>query len=118
MAMRATGKVIRLFTHSRASFIRLDIPLETGPKNGYFVLKLDNKNYNALYSLVLAAAANRWPLTIRTAADIVPAETAEILYLVVDWQSGQADDSDEQSDFDKKPSDTVPGNAPPGASKK
>ncbi len=118
MAMRATGKVIRLFPHSRTTFIRLDIEPEAGPKNGYFELKLDNKNYNALYSLALAAAANRWPLTIRTVAEIVPEETAEIQYMVVDWQSDQADDSDEQNGVDKQPSDTVPNNAPEGASKK
>ena len=94
MAHFATGKVIRLNPRIRtlSTFIRLDIDPKTGPKDRYFELKLENENYNALYSLALAAAANRWPLTIRTVGEFQDTEHAEVQYMLVDWEAGQPDD--------------------------
>ncbi len=92
MANRATGRVSRLSVRSHTTFIRLDTDLEEGPKDGYFELKLDNKNYNALYSLALAAAVNQLPLTIRTVGEIVTNETAVVQYMNIDWKVGQDDD--------------------------
>jgi hypothetical protein len=94
MAHFATGKIIRLNPRIRtlSTFIRLDIDPKTGPKDGYFELKLESENYNALYSLALAAAANRWPITIRTDGEIQDTEFAEIQYMLVDWEAGQSDD--------------------------
>lgn len=86
MGNRAVGKVKRLYANRFGTFIQLDVEAPQ-PKDGYFQLKSDHPNYNALYSLALAAAANRWPLQIRIAgdADIDPNLGAEVNYLVVDW---------------------------------
>ena len=43
-------------------------------------------NYNALFSLALVAAVNRYELTIRTAAEITSQAHATVDYMVVDWQ--------------------------------
>ncbi len=94
MANRLEGKVSRLYVRGETTFIKLDTDPEVSPLNGYFELKLDNKNYNALYSLALAAAANRWILHIRnrdpiTNDEIVKTREGEVLYLFVDWAAGQ-----------------------------
>jgi len=94
MAIVAVGKVSRLYVNRGNTSIRLDIDWEkTGPANGYFKLRLDHVNYNALYSLALAAAVNRFPLRIRTVKEIVKDDRAEVEYMVVDWAAGQ-DDAD------------------------
>jgi len=89
MANRATGRVARLYVTQADSggvtFIRLQIPDNEQPKDNYFQLNQSHSNYNALYSLALSAAINRYPLTIRTRADIVPTEYAVVRYMVVDW---------------------------------
>ena len=91
MALIAVGKVIRLYVNRGNTSIRLDINSKSGPEDGYFQLRLDHANYNALYSLALAAAVNRLPLRIRTVEDIVADKRAVIEYMVVDWESNQAD---------------------------
>ena len=88
MAIRATATVDRLYVRAEpeaGALIRLAIPESEAPKDGYFRLELDHPNYFALYSLALSAAINRFPLQIRTKADINPAETALVSYMVVDW---------------------------------
>ena len=92
MAIRVNGKVTRLYVARDGVFIRLDVD-SPKPKDDYYKLPLDHTNYNALYSLALAAAANRWPLQIRIAgdADIDPNTEARVNYMVVDWVAG-ADD--------------------------
>jgi hypothetical protein len=88
MAIRATGTVERLYVRAApeaGTLIRLSIPDSAAPKDGYFRLELDHPNYFALYSLALSAAINRQALQIRTKADINPAETALVSYMVVDW---------------------------------
>ena len=89
MAHFSTGKVIRLNPRSHTTYIRLDIDPKTGPKDRYFELRLENENYNALYSLALAAAATRWPLLIRTVGEFEATEPAVVQYMLVDWESGQ-----------------------------
>lgn len=91
MANRATGRISRMNPRSHTTFIRLDIDPKDAPKNGYFELRLDNKNYNALYSLALAAAVNRWPIAIRTEGEIVSGNEAVIQYMVVAWGAGDGD---------------------------
>jgi hypothetical protein len=91
MANRATGKIIRISPRSHTTFIRLDIDPKDWPKGGYFELRLENKNYNALFSLALAAAVNRLPLAIRTEGEIVAASEAVVQYMVVDWETNQPD---------------------------
>ena len=55
------------------------------PKDGYFQLDQTHPNYNALYSLALLAAVNKYTLTIRTEGDITPSEPALVFYMWVDW---------------------------------
>lgn len=92
MANRATGKVTRLYANRHGTFIQLDVDPTKAPKGEYFRLQSNHANYNGLYSLALAAAANRWPLTIRIEGDgeIDPNFDANIDYLVVDWKAGSA----------------------------
>jgi hypothetical protein len=86
MAFRRIGKVTQLYVRDDASYISLDIPDDESPKDGLFELRMSNANYNAEYSLALAAAANRWPLEIRVVGDNITKETiAAVRYLVVDW---------------------------------
>lgn len=85
MAIRATGKVTRLYVRRDKTNIRLEIPVSAQPLENYFSLELTNPNYNALYSLALSAAVNGYPLQIRTVGDIKPTETAVVEYMVVDW---------------------------------
>jgi hypothetical protein len=80
-----TGRVQRLFVAPGATNIRLDIPTADQPAEDYFVLSQTHENYNALYSLALASAINRYDLTVRTVGDINPGDAAEVEYLVVDW---------------------------------
>jgi len=84
MAHRVTGKVERLYVTAGNCYIRLqgiaDLPLDR-----YFELRQSHQNYNALYSLALAAAINRYDLTIRTIGEIDPSRFAGVRYMVVDW---------------------------------
>ena len=84
-----TGKVARLYVRKEITYIRLDNAPASGPKGNYFGLKMDRPNYNALYSLALAAAANRWPLTVNVKDNegISPEREAFVDYLFVDWQA-------------------------------
>jgi hypothetical protein len=85
MANRATGPVDRLYVRRERTNIRLAIPAAAQPKDGYFVLELDNPNYQALYSLALSAAVNGSNLLIRTVDEITTERPAVVEYLVVDW---------------------------------
>jgi hypothetical protein len=69
MATRLEGKVKTLIADRAGAFIELDNDPKLGPKGNIWQLAKNHENYNALYSLALAAAANRWPLTIRIAGD-------------------------------------------------
>ena len=84
-----TGKVKRLWPTKEATYIQLDIDRDTAPTDENFTLDFNHPNYHALYSLALAAAANRWPLTIRVtgAKDqiISPANPEKVEYMFVDW---------------------------------
>ena len=86
MANRARGPVTRLFARTDGLWIRIDAGADPIPPDGYFQLQLKHPNYNALYSLALAASANRWPLLIRIEgeADISPDRAAIVNYFVVD----------------------------------
>lgn len=87
-AFRFFGEVQRLYADRNGCYIRLENVTPQGeplPKNSYFQLKRDHKNYDALYSLALLAASGRHRLQIRSSADADPGEYAEISYLVLDW---------------------------------
>ncbi len=83
MAVSTTGKVARMYATGGQTYIRLHGGLK--PKYGYFRLSMTHSNYNALYSLLLSAAINRYNLRIRTTSDIVPTAIADVQYFVVDW---------------------------------
>jgi hypothetical protein len=86
MPVRATGRVSRIYATEGITYFRLaDIPPELTPQDGYFGLEQTHPNYNALYSLGLVAAVNRYNLSIRTHGEITPTETARVGYMVVDW---------------------------------
>jgi hypothetical protein len=83
----AIGMVSRIYANQSGAFIRLaDLPPGDTPGGGhYFELRKGHPNYNALYSLALVAAANRYKLWIRTDSDITSAGNAVVNYMVVDW---------------------------------
>ena len=86
MANRVAGKVVRLYPTKGGTYIKLALAAGVPePKDGYFELDEKHPNYNALYSLALLAAVNRYTLTIRTERDITPTEHAVVAYMVVDW---------------------------------
>jgi hypothetical protein len=86
MAIEATAKVTQLYVNGDTTYITLDLPAETAPENGQFELRMSNANYNALYALALAAAANRWPLTIRVLGGDVQAKGGvRVEYFTVNW---------------------------------
>jgi hypothetical protein len=90
MTVHAKGTIARLYVTRTGSdrgvaFVRLNIPAAEQPKDDYFLLEQTHPNYNALYSLALTAAINRYPLWIRTEADISPTAYATVRYMVVDW---------------------------------
>jgi hypothetical protein len=86
MAVHAIGKVTRLYVTKGYVAIRLGgLAADVRPLDSYFKLHQTHPNYNALYSLALTAAVNRYDLHIRTEEDIIPTETAEVWYFTVDW---------------------------------
>ena len=88
MSTTAKGTVARLYPSGAGTYIKLNgLPPADTPKNGLFFLELRHANYNALYSLALAAAVNRLELMIRIDGDdIDPAgDYPTVSYMVVDW---------------------------------
>ena len=88
MAFRAQGKVSRIYPTSDGNVnIRLaNIPADDTPQDGYFTLTKDHPNFNALYSLALVAAVNRYDLNIRARGnDIVAGQPTNIGYMTVDF---------------------------------
>lgn len=64
MATRISGKIAGLDLTRGGVQVILDNDPNAGPKDNFFLLKRDHENYNALYSFVLAAFANRWNFVI------------------------------------------------------
>jgi hypothetical protein len=84
MAKTATGKVVVLHVHD-VTTIGLGDTNDVLPKNGFFLLRPDNPNFNALYSMALSAAINRYDLRIVTTTEITPEERAEVERLALHW---------------------------------
>lgn len=87
-AHRFFGEVQRLYVTRPGLFVRLENVTPTGeplPKDQYFLLERDHRNYDSLYSLALLAASGRHRLQIRTSRDADPSEHAEVAYMVLDW---------------------------------
>ena len=68
------GKIRRLFVKTTGCNMWLD-----QQDNIYFELNLTHKNYNSLYALTLAAASNRWTVSLELS------EVNEIEYIYVDY---------------------------------
>ena len=84
---RFTGRVERIYPSEGNTNIRLaGIPEAQQPADNYFTLQQSHQNYNALYSLALAAAINGYDLQIRVRGeDYAPGQTANVLYMVMDF---------------------------------
>lgn len=89
-----TGKIMSINCARTGTAIGLDNDPNKGPKNNTFLLKLEHSNYNALFSLALAAAANRWPLSIRIEGNdaIDSAKEADVRNMGVAWKEGAFND--------------------------
>lgn len=75
------GKVSRLFPHNTGCAIKLDT---YGDRE--FALEKSHDNYNSIYSLLLAAAVNRYTVHLRLESYSEPDPPSDIvLYIVVDW---------------------------------
>jgi hypothetical protein len=85
VATHFTGRVERLYVTEGMTFVRLRIPVSQQPEDNYFRLDQSHPNYNALYSLALAAAINGYDLLIRTHGDVAPGAQARVRYMVVTW---------------------------------
>lgn len=89
MATRADGKVILLAVDREGAILELDNDPASGPLENIFTIKRDHSNYNALYSLALAAAANRWQVSVRKESDdlIDPKVRAFVKEIGVPWRA-------------------------------
>jgi len=86
MAVAVIGTISRLYSNSQGCYIKLSgIAANATPRNGYFQLKLTHPNYDALYSLIMAAAINRYKIQIRATSTITSRSFAEVSYVTVDW---------------------------------
>jgi hypothetical protein len=85
MATHFRGKVERLNPSEGRTFIRIQIPVAQQPLGNVFALRQSHQNYNALYSLALAAAINGYDLLIRTIGDVAPGQEAAVKYMLVDF---------------------------------
>jgi hypothetical protein len=94
MAIKSTGRIIGLRIDRTQTLITLDADTSQGPKDGWWHLSHADTNYNALFSLALAAASNRWPITIRVSGDgqISPDKEGHFKYLSVHWAALDLDD--------------------------
>lgn len=94
MSVRLTGKVIGLGVDRDGLNIILDNDPAIGPKDNQWTLENGHSNFNALFSLALAAAANRWPLMVRIQGDkeINSATPASIRNMAVSWKADGSDD--------------------------
>jgi len=78
MANRVKGKVKKIYAHEDLVYVSLEgLDLGVTPKEEFFLLARNHPNYNALYSLALVAAVNRYELEIRTKAEITNQEYGE-----------------------------------------
>lgn len=89
---RLTAQIAQIYVRQDEVHLKLDVPNESSPQDGLFTLRPDRPNHNAMYSLALAAAANRWPITVKVEGDeLDPDKPAFVDYLQVNWVAGQDD---------------------------
>jgi len=90
MATIVTGRIVQVRVEREEVLISLDNDPASGPLNNWFSLEAEHHRFNAAFSLALAAAANRWPVTIRIggSGEIDPAVKATIARISVRWTAG------------------------------
>jgi hypothetical protein len=93
MATTMSGRIDLLRVERGEVLISLDNDPATGPLNNWFILEGEHGRFNAAFSLALAAAANRWPVTIRIggSGEIDPKVAATIRRITVGWRAGDFD---------------------------
>jgi len=82
--VKVSGEVSMIYPSKDACYIRLKDP-QYVPRDDFFMLPLSHPNYNALYSLAVVAAVNRYTLSIRTVTEITDTEYPKISYMTVSW---------------------------------
>jgi hypothetical protein len=85
MPKRVDGRIIGIAAGHDSTDVVLDNDPAVGPLKNTVGLQNGHDNYNALYSLVLAAAANRWVVTIGTEEEIDPNLVANAKFVQVKW---------------------------------
>ena len=55
------------------------------PKDGYFQVFQSHANYKETYSLLLAAAINRFNVKVKTVTDVKTTEYANVEWVMVTW---------------------------------
>jgi hypothetical protein len=84
-AVRATGRIQRLYFDAAGCYIRLNPAPAPSPLDGYFQLQKGHANYSALVSLILLAVSQGYSITLRTSGDITPTAHAMVIYAVIDF---------------------------------
>ena len=86
MATRANGKVSQIYVADKIALFRLSgLPTASAPRNNNFELRKSDQNYNALYSLALSAAINRYDLSVETTKAMDAKENAVVKTMWVNW---------------------------------
>ncbi|MDG1102770.1 MAG: hypothetical protein P8N75_05250 [Ascidiaceihabitans sp.] len=85
MSGSSSGVITRIYTDTVRTTFRLNGKDGSVPKNGYYELALTHPNYNALFSLGLAAAVNKTSVRIRTDDALNANEHGIVTYIVADY---------------------------------
>lgn len=83
------GRIARLYVTDKL-YIRFggkssEVKTDMNPANGYYFIPLTHPNYTAMANLLYLCAANDWNINARTKEALATDGTAEILYLVQDF---------------------------------
>jgi hypothetical protein len=90
MAKSARGRIDRLTVRPDFTTVRLmDIPAELTPRLGSWELRMSHQNYSAMYSVLLAAAVNGFPIALFAEEEVTPDSVATIEIIRVDWGTGE-----------------------------
>lgn len=79
------GKIKRIYSRSDGVYFRLKggETAALGP-NGYYMLKRDHANYDALTALLYLVAAKKWVVKVRVPEPPYQGNNRAVVYLVVD----------------------------------
>lgn len=85
MSGSTSGIITRVYNDADGTYFRMNGDDGPAPKSGYYQLPLAHPNYNAIYSLGLAAAVNKTRIRIRTDDPLSASEHGIVTYLVADY---------------------------------